>query len=167
MTTIRLTLFGRVASKANSRKIVTIAGRPSVIKSADALLFEREALRQIPPTCRVQLQGPVAVSMWIFYDSQRPDLDESLVLDVLQDRWSTPRDKATKKPIGPRELVQKGVYANDRQVREKHVYHGIDKANPRVVIEVRPMDAQQPPLFDLPIARAVVQRTRDSFDCTF
>lgn len=165
MTAIRLTLFGRVASKANSRKIATIAGRPSVIKSAEALLFEREALRQIPPACRLQLQGPVAVSIWIYYDSQRPDLDESLVLDVLQDRWAQPKDKATKKAIGPRQLVQKGVYANDRQVREKHVYHGIDKENPRVVIEVRPMAAQQPALFDLPAAAKPT--ARESIPCTF
>jgi hypothetical protein len=33
-------------------------------------------------------------------------------------------------------LVQAGVYRNDRQVREKHVYHGIDKANPRAEVAV-------------------------------
>ncbi|MFA9204931.1 MAG: hypothetical protein ACEQSH_00585 [Bacteroidia bacterium] len=169
MTAIRLTLFGRVASKANSRKVATIAGRLSIIKSAEALQFEREALQQIPPACRVQLEGPVAVSMWIYYDSERPDLDESLVLDILQNRWMTPKDKATKKAIGPRQLVQKGVYANDRQVREKHVYHGIDKANPRVVIEVKPMGPQQPALFDLPSAARPTAKpaTVDNFDCTF
>lgn len=32
---------------------------------------------------------------------------------------------------------------NDRQVREKHVYHGIDRANPRAEIRVAPLQAQQ------------------------
>jgi Holliday junction resolvase RusA-like endonuclease len=39
--------------------------------------------------------------------------------------------------------VQKGVYRNDRQVREKHVFHAIDRANPRAEIEVEPIEAQQ------------------------
>ena len=30
-----------------------------------------------------------------------------------------------------------------RQVREKHVFHGIDKANPRAEITVEPLQAQQ------------------------
>lgn len=42
-----------------------------------------------------------------------------------------------------RPLLQAGVYRNDRQVREKHVYHGIDKANPRAEIVVEPMQAEQ------------------------
>ena len=53
--------------------------------------------------------------MTIYYASRRPDLDESLVLDLLQ-----------------------GVtYLNDRQVKEKHIYWGLDKENPRCEISVR------------------------------
>jgi hypothetical protein len=44
--------------------------------------------------------------------------------------------------------VQKGVYRNDRQVREKHVYHAIDRANPRAEIEVEPLEAQQVELIE-------------------
>ena len=45
------------------------------------------------------------------------DLDESLILDLLQDV----------------------AYANDRQVKEKHIYWmGVDKENPRCEIEVSP-----------------------------
>jgi Holliday junction resolvase RusA-like endonuclease len=40
-------------------------------------------------------------------------------------------------------LVQAGVYRNDRQVREKHITHGIDVHNPRAVITVQPLHAQQ------------------------
>lgn len=133
---IRLTILGQPCSKANSRQIVTIGGRPSVIKSADARAYERDALRQIPPAARRRLEGPVRMTIWIWYASERPDLDESLILDVLQDRWQ--RNKAT----GERALVQAGVYRNDRQVRERHVYHAIDRANPRAEIVIEPIVEQ-------------------------
>lgn len=128
---IAFTILGEAASKANSRKAVTIAGRPSFIKGEKALAFEKHALAQIPPVARQRLAGPVSVTLRMFYATERPDLDESLVLDVLQDRYR-------KGPMG-RVLVQSGVYQNDRQVREKHVFHGIDKRNPRVEIEIVPV----------------------------
>lgn len=145
---IAFTILGEPASKANSRKLVTLAGRPSTIKSDKARAFERDALRQIPPAARVQLEGPVRATLRIFYASERPDLDESVVLDVLQDRYQTVGKGETKR----RELVQRGVYRNDRQVREKHVFHGIDRANPRVEVEIEPLRAQQAEL--LPIRQA-------------
>lgn len=128
---VRFTLLGEPASKSNSRKIVKIAGRPASIKSDKARGFEASALKQIPPACRVQFASQVAVSMRIYYASERPDLDESLILDILQDRFV--------RVNGLRVLVQKGVYKNDRLVREKHIYHGIDKLNPRVEIDVYPI----------------------------
>lgn len=134
-STIAFTILGEPASKANSRKIVTIGGRPSSIKSAKALDYERSALMQIPVFARQQLKGPVSVTLRIFYATERPDLDESLILDILQDRFKTVKVGDTKR----RELVQRGVYCNDRQVREKHVYHAIDRKNPRTIVEVRPM----------------------------
>lgn len=134
---ICFTILGEPASKANSRQIVTIGGRPSSIKSKKARGYEADALPQIPASARVRLEGPVCVTLRIWYASERPDLDESVVLDVLQDRWSR-RDSN-----GRRELLQAGVYRNDRQVREKHVYHAIDKRNPRVEIIVEPLLTQQ------------------------
>lgn len=131
------TILGEPASKANSRQIVTLKGRPSSIKSAKARGYEADALPQIPASARVRLEGPVRVTMTIFYASERPDLDESVVLDVLQDRWS----KADSN--GHRMLVQAGVYRNDRQVREKHVFHAIDRKNPRAEISVEALLPQQ------------------------
>jgi Holliday junction resolvase RusA-like endonuclease len=133
---IKFTILGEPASKANSRKIVTIADRPASIKSEKALNFERNALRQIPPIARQQLTGALRVTLRIFYASQRPDLDESIVLDVLQNRYKSFGTGKSRK----RELIQKGVYVNDRQVREKHVYHAIDKANPRVEVLIEPLE---------------------------
>jgi Holliday junction resolvase RusA-like endonuclease len=128
---IRLTILGEPASKANQRQLVHFGDRPALIKSQKARAYERDALRQIPPAARVRLQGPVRVTLRIFYASERPDLDESVILDVLQDRYVGKGER--------RELVQRGVYLNDRQVREKHVYHAIDRANPRAEIEVEEM----------------------------
>lgn len=142
---MRLVILGEPASKANQRQLVSFPDgkggkRPALIKSSKARNYERDALRQIPPACRVQLQGPVKVTFRIFYASQRPDLDESVILDVLQDRYSGKGEA--------RELVQRGVYLNDRQVREKHVYHAIDRANPRTEIEVEQLE---PELFLVPL----------------
>ncbi len=134
---IRLTILGQPCSKANSRQIVKIKGRPTPIKSKEALAYERDALRQIPPAVRQRLEGPVRMTIRIWYASERPDLDESLLLDVLQDRYAT--DKHTKARV----LVQAGVYRNDRQVRERHVYHAIDRVNPRAEVEIEPMQPQQ------------------------
>jgi Holliday junction resolvase RusA-like endonuclease len=128
---IAFTILGQPCSKANSRQIVTIGGRPKPIKSSEARAYERDAVRQIPPAARVRLDGPVRVTLRLFYASERPDLDESIVLDVMQDR----------KKDG--ELLQAGVYRNDRQVREKHVYHAIDRKNPRAEVIVEPLQAQQ------------------------
>ena len=141
---INFTIYGEPASKANSRQIVTIGGRPSSIKSKKARDYERDAIRQIPSRVRLRLDGPVRVTLCIFYATERPDLDESVVLDVLQDRYSpAKKDRVTGEVYAERALVQGGVYRNDRQVREKHVYHFIDRANPRAEITVEPLQAQQ------------------------
>lgn len=161
---ITFTILGEPASKANSREIVQIAGRPSSIKSAKARNYERDALKQIPPSARVQMQGPVAVTIRVFYATERPDLDESVILDVLQDRYKSEKVGNGKVRV----LVQKGVYLNDRQVREKHIYHAIDRKNPRAEITVQAMQAQQPDLLaptpgDLAAGVAVHQAMREPF----
>lgn len=114
------TIFGEPASKANSRKIVRFGGMSRIIKSAKALnyveLFKAQAKPMLEP-----FASDVAVTMHIHYASRRPDLDESLILDLLQ-----------------------GVmYLNDRQVKEKHIYWHLDKENPRTVIEVKKIPRPQ------------------------
>jgi hypothetical protein len=145
MTTISLTILGEPASKSNSREIVTHtvrddAGeahtRPRVIKSDKARAFEHSALKQIPPRCRQRLAGPVRVTLHLYYASERPDLSEELLLDVLQDRWKN----VTIGNVKTRVLVQAGVYRNDRCVREKHIFHHIDRRHPRAEICIEPLD---------------------------
>ena len=148
MTFVAFTIKGEAASKANSREIVTrkmrdaqgkLKTRAMSIKSEKARDFERTAQLQIPASARVEFEGPVRVVMRIFYASERPDLDESVVLDVMQSKYQTVRRKG--KDV--RECVRRGVYMNDRQVRQKFILHGIDRNNPRCEIRVYPLTAQQ------------------------
>jgi Holliday junction resolvase RusA-like endonuclease len=152
---IALTILGEPASKGNQRQIVSFPDgkggrRPALIKSKKARDYERDAMLQIPPAARQRIEGPVRVTLRIFYATERPDLDESVVLDVLQDRH---RGKGEA-----RELVQKGVYRNDRQVREKHVYHAIDRANPRAEIEVETLELQA---VELPLERLTAREVEE------
>lgn len=107
---------GEPASKANSRKVVRIGGMSRLIKSQKALTYSQMFKEQAEPLAEL-MEGDVRVTMFIHYASRRPDLDESLILDLLQ-----------------------GVaYLNDRQVKEKHIYWYLDKANPRAEIIVDEM----------------------------
>jgi Holliday junction resolvase RusA-like endonuclease len=107
------TVYGEPASKANSRRVVNIGGMSRLIKSAKALTYAEAFKAQARPITPL-LEGDLRVTMIIHYASRRPDLDESLILDLLQ-----------------------GVaYINDRQVKEKHIYWGLDKDNPRTEIIV-------------------------------
>jgi Holliday junction resolvase RusA-like endonuclease len=116
------TIFGETASKANSRKLVTFGSRPASIKSKKAREWEASALAQLASKKPAKpILGELVLECTIYYATQRPDLDESLVMDVLQ---------------------KAGVVKNDRQFREKHVFHGIDKEEPRVEVAVYPKAAE-------------------------
>jgi len=119
---ITFTALGEPASKANSRKMVTIRGRPALIKSQKA----RDYVKQFELQCP-QLEVPttedVQVEMMIYYASRRPDLDESLILDCMQCR----------------------IHKNDRQVKQKFIYWGLDRENPRTIIRVRSCDVKDIP----------------------
>jgi len=130
---------GQPQSKANSRQLVHVHGKPLFIKSPEARAYEKNALLQIPMSARLMLDGRIRITIHIYYESERPDLDESIILDVLQNRY--------KKVAGKRMLLREGVYVNDRQVREKHIYHHIDKDNPRAEILVETVEEETPNMF--------------------
>lgn len=141
MVKLKLTLLGQPMSKANSRQLVPRGRRMVPIKSKEALAYERDALKQIPPAARLSLTGRIRMRLVIYYATELPDLDESLILDVLQDRTKlVTHDLSGKKE---RVLIQRGIYKNDRQVRERHVYHRIDKKNPRAEITIVALEPQQ------------------------
>jgi len=111
------TIMGEPASKANSRR-PTRSGK--WIKSQKALDYAESAKMQL--ACmpgRPLLEGPLKVRIVIHYRTRRPDLDESLILDLLQGF----------------------VYKNDRQVVCKEIIRGDeDKTHPRAVILVEEME---------------------------
>lgn len=117
MKPVYLVVYGEPASKANSRKLVLFGNRPASIKSDKARGYARDFVLQVR-ALDPMLDGELRMDLWIYYATRRPDLDESLILDLLQGK----------------------VYENDRQVRERHVYHMLDKANPRVEILIQPRD---------------------------
>ena len=94
--------------------MVHIRGRTMFIKSAKALAYAKSFKQQVESEAKVCFHGDVAVHIRIYYASRRPDLDESLILDLLQDV----------------------AYENDRQVKERHTYWHLDKERPRAEILV-------------------------------
>lgn len=108
------TISGQPCSKSNSRRLVRFGNRPASIKSAKGIAYQESFLWQVktkrPP---VPLAEPMALYALVFYESQRPDLDVSLIMDCLQHA----------------EIIK-----NDRLLREQHLYHAIDKSNPRCVL---------------------------------
>ena len=150
MSVIKFTILGECVSMKNQRQLVHFGGKPALIKSQKAREYEKTASLQIPPEARQMLTGPVRVTMRLWYSSNRPDLDEALVLDCLQARFKRTKGKLVKigngeyvHAEGERVMVAKGVIVNDRQIHEKHIFWGLDKANPRCEVEVEPMQAQQ------------------------
>ena len=106
-------IVGEPASKANSRRLVRRGKLTVSIKSQKALDYAEAARLQVPALGPDRiLRGRVSMTARVWYATQRPDLDVSLILDVLQGR----------------------VYHNDRQVREMHLFHSIDRAHPRTEI---------------------------------
>ena len=120
-------VFGEPASKANVRRLVTIRGRPAFIKSKKANDYMASLKGQCMEDAKRQGIVPtdkdLRVEMMIFYASRRPDLDESVILDGLQ-----------------------GIaYVNDRQVRQRMVYWGLDRDLPRAVIRISECDLNDVP----------------------
>jgi Holliday junction resolvase RusA-like endonuclease len=116
MRSVRLILHGEPASKANSRRLVTIRGQARLIKSQKALDYVAAVKRTYPPLVPL-LEGDLRMVADVYYATRRPDLDVSLILDALQDI----------------------AYKNDRQVREMHLYHHLDRENPRAEITLEEM----------------------------
>ena len=110
-------IFGEPASKANSRRVVHYGGMSRLIKSKKALTYS-DVFRQQCGKLPTLMTGDLRVTLHIFYASRRPDLDESLILDLMQGL----------------------IYENDRQVKERHCYWGLDPDNPRaeIIIEKIP-----------------------------
>lgn len=117
------TLLGPIYAKGNRRRLVPNqrTGKTHSIKSREAeamvasyVLQLRVAWRNRPP-----LTEPVRLTATLYYQHPNCDLDESLVMDCLQ---------------------QAGVLTNDRLIKEKHVVWRLDRARPRTECTVEPLE---------------------------
>lgn len=116
----RVVVDGQPYSKANRRiPARSKTGKPIWIKSKEALKLEKHWQAQCPvvdPLIEVELEAYIK----LYYSSRLPDLDESLVLDLLQGK----------------------LIKNDRQIRRKVVGWGLDKLRPRSIVLLRPLAAR-------------------------
>jgi len=116
------TIHGEPASKSNQRRLVTIKGKPRMIKSQKALDYGKSFEAQCPKLDPL-IEHSVYVVMTIYYGSRRPDIDggASLILDLMQGL----------------------IYKNDRQVDCLIVTKELDRDCPRAEIEVRKYEPKE------------------------
>lgn len=106
-------LFGQSRQKGNTLKRGrgnTVFHSKDYLKSFNDFILQAKAQWNQP-----MIEGDVVMTATIYYQSLRSDLDDSLICDVLE---------------------KAGVIKNDRQIKEKHLFHGLDRANPRIEVEV-------------------------------
>jgi Holliday junction resolvase RusA-like endonuclease len=111
------TILGEPASKANSRRIGRNPRTRKMMsrKSEKAEIQTETAQIQLAfLRARPLLKGRLKATATVYYRTERPDLDIEILFDTMQGY----------------------VYQNDRQVREKHLTHAIDRDNPRIEIVV-------------------------------
>ena len=86
----KITILGNVPSKSNSYKIIlrSFKGKKSysIGKTAKLKRYEQSFLLQCKKHVRDIIEGEFSFEIDVYYDSKRPDLDNSLkiILDCLQ-----------------------------------------------------------------------------------
>lgn len=117
----KITIYGELASKANSRMAVqgrTKTGKSYTrfVKSKKALGWTEGALPQIKSQWRSKpIDKECGIECEVYYKTRRPDLDVSLLMDALE---------------------KAGVYTNDRLVHEIIAHKQYDKEEPRVEVTI-------------------------------
>ena len=156
---VEFTIVGQVVSLKNNFRVIITGPKGKqhgdLKKSDEAKTYERAFRLQIPPAARVMFTGPLKVTIHAYYSWNGPDLECELPMDLMQAEYRRIPGKLRAIGVGKfeeseaeRVLVTRGVYENDRQVREKHLIHHIDKANPRAEITVETIEPQQPSMLD-------------------
>lgn len=107
-----ITIHGKIPSKSNCYKVVTIAGHSSLAKTKAIKEYEQSFFLQCPLR-GTNIDKYFKLSVDVYYENMRPDLDNcfKVLLDCLQ------QCKAIK---------------NDRYCVEIHGRKLIDKADPRI-----------------------------------
>ena len=108
----RVTIIGKIPSKSNCYKVVTLNGHGSLAKQQVLKAYEKNFYLQCPMR-GMNIKGLFKLSVDVYHENMRPDLDNcfKVLLDCLQ---------------------MCKVIQNDRQCVEIHARKLIDKHNPRV-----------------------------------
>lgn len=106
------TIYGKIPSKSNSYKIITINGHPSLAKQPIMKEYEKNFFIQCAMRGK-SINGYFKLELDVFYENLRPDLDNCFkaLLDCLQ---------------------MCRVIKNDRQCVEITARKFVDKKNPRI-----------------------------------
>lgn len=112
----RVTIFGKIPSKSNCYKVVTLNGHGSLAKQQVLKEYEKKFYLQCPLRGR-NMKGLFKLEVDVYHENMRPDLDNcfKVLLDCLQ---------------------MCKVIKNDRQCVEIHARKLIDKINPRIEFEL-------------------------------
>ena len=111
------TIYGKVPSKSNCYKIITLNGHGSLAKTPALKLYEKSFYLQCNQYRNKSIKGLFELNLSVFNESQRPDLDNSfkVILDML----------AACKAI-----------ENDRNCIKITAQKFVDKKNPRIEFEL-------------------------------
>ncbi len=85
------------------------------VKSNEAKKYEKDFFYQIVPRPKEPITEDVKLVCRIWYARRQSDLDESLIMDCLQNC---------------------GIISNDNKIRIKEIYGNVDPSNPRAEIEL-------------------------------
>ena len=114
---LTFTIRGHLVSLKNSRNVALNrkTGQLFPVKNAKIVQFSQDFLNQCPQYREPPFDGDVEVMVRVYYPSRRQDLDCALIYDLLQ---------------------KTGIVKNDRQVKVKYEYWGLDSTNPRVIVKI-------------------------------
>lgn len=113
-------IHGKVPSKSNCYKVVTLMGHGSIAKQEALKLYEKSFYLQCNLYRGKMIKGLFELHIRVFYENQHPDLDNCLktVLDCLQGCNAIKNDRNCVKIVA-----------------EKF----IDKKDPRIEFEIKPV----------------------------
>jgi hypothetical protein len=113
---------GEPTPRARMLDVVITDGTPRLVKSEPARVWQNRAMWQL---LNRRPARPLAVELALdcrFWSSAaRPAIDEALVVDVLE---------------------RAAIIAHAGQIREKHVFAGVDRADPRVAVTLTRLRTQ-------------------------
>lgn len=146
---MKLTYFGTIYSKKNSKRIVRTKNRQFLISSARAIEMERDMVEQFHTQLRTQLSTKAGSFDW--REETHRILDGLVPVGVnlkIYNKDKRPRDLDNQATSILDGLVKANVLVDDKSdiVRVLRVeYKGIDKENPRAEIEILPLDESAEP----------------------